>query len=95
MLRQETWSFTNPPGRRDHVSMKILTNISRFVLGLNRDKVRSGIIQIGQLALAKRAVDVLVGRMHDKHDRNTGGDVCEAVLQKTRFGCSRPRSIAK
>jgi len=34
MLRQETWSFTNPPGRRDDVSMKILTNISRFVLGL-------------------------------------------------------------
>ena len=34
MLRQETWSFTNPPVRRDHVSMKILTNISRFLLGL-------------------------------------------------------------
>ena len=34
MLRQETWSFTNPPGRRDDVSMKILANISRFVLGL-------------------------------------------------------------
>jgi putative oxidoreductase len=34
MLRQETWSFTNPPVRRDHLSMKILTNISRFLLGL-------------------------------------------------------------
>ena len=34
MLRQETWSFTNPPVRRDHVSMKILTNVSRFLLGL-------------------------------------------------------------
>jgi hypothetical protein len=34
MLRQETWSFTNPPIRRDHVSMKILTNVSRFLLGL-------------------------------------------------------------
>ena len=34
MLRQETWSFTNPPVRRDHVSMQILTNISRFLLGL-------------------------------------------------------------
>src|SRR6476661_3048711 len=34
MLRQETWSFTNPPVRRDHVSMKILTHISRFLLGL-------------------------------------------------------------
>src|SRR5467141_887364 len=34
MVRQETWSFTNPPIRRDHVSMKILTNISRFLLGL-------------------------------------------------------------
>src|SRR5712671_7638178 len=33
MLRQETWSFTNPPVRRDHVSMKILTHISRFLLG--------------------------------------------------------------
>jgi hypothetical protein len=34
MLRQETWSFTNPPVRRDHVFMKILTHISRFLLGL-------------------------------------------------------------
>src|SRR2546430_5287298 len=34
MLRQETWSFTNPPVRREHVSMKILTNLSRFLLGL-------------------------------------------------------------
>jgi putative oxidoreductase len=34
MLRQETWSFPNPPVRRDHVSMKILTNISQFLLGL-------------------------------------------------------------
>jgi len=34
MLRQETWSFTNLPVRRDHISMKILTNISRFLLGL-------------------------------------------------------------
>jgi putative oxidoreductase len=34
MLRQETRSFTNPPVRRDHVSMQILTNISRFLLGL-------------------------------------------------------------
>jgi len=34
MLRQETWSFTNPQVRRDHVSMKILTFISRFLLGL-------------------------------------------------------------
>jgi putative oxidoreductase len=34
MLRQETWSFTNPPVRRDHVYMKILANISRFLLGL-------------------------------------------------------------
>lgn len=34
MLRQETWSFTNPPVRRDHACMKILTNISRFLLGL-------------------------------------------------------------
>src|SRR5947209_17477796 len=33
MLRQETWSFTNPPGRRDHIGMKILTNVSRFLLG--------------------------------------------------------------
>src|SRR6267142_699204 len=34
MLRQETWSFTNPPVRRDHVSMKILTHISRFLLAV-------------------------------------------------------------
>ena len=34
MLRQETWSFTNPPVRRDCVVMKILTNVSRFLLGL-------------------------------------------------------------
>src|SRR5213080_2707921 len=34
MLRQETWSFPNPLFRRDHVSMKILTHISRFLLGL-------------------------------------------------------------
>ena len=34
MLRQETWSFTNPPVRHDRVSMQILTNISRFLLGL-------------------------------------------------------------
>ena len=33
MLRQKTWSFTNPPVRRDHISMKILTHISRFLLG--------------------------------------------------------------
>jgi putative oxidoreductase len=33
MLRQETWSFTNPPVRRDHVLMKIITHISRFLLG--------------------------------------------------------------
>jgi putative oxidoreductase len=34
MLRQETWSFPKPLVRRDHVSMKILTSISRFLLGL-------------------------------------------------------------
>jgi putative oxidoreductase len=34
MLRQETWSFPNPAVQRDHVAMKILTNISRFLLGL-------------------------------------------------------------
>ena len=34
MLRQETWSFPNAPYRRDDVVMKILTNISRFLLGL-------------------------------------------------------------
>src|SRR6267154_5851274 len=33
MLRQETWSFTNPPVRRDHFSMRILTHVSRFLLG--------------------------------------------------------------
>jgi putative oxidoreductase len=33
MLRQETWSFPNPLDRRDRVPMKILTNISRFLLG--------------------------------------------------------------
>jgi len=34
MLRQETWSFPNPLVRRDHIGMKILNNISRFLLGL-------------------------------------------------------------
>jgi putative oxidoreductase len=34
MLRQETWSFPNAPYRRDHLVMKILTHISRFLLGL-------------------------------------------------------------
>jgi putative oxidoreductase len=34
MLRQETWSFTNPLVRCDYVSVKILTNVSRFLLGL-------------------------------------------------------------
>jgi putative oxidoreductase len=34
MLRQETWSFPNAPYRRDHLTMKILTHISRFLLGL-------------------------------------------------------------
>src|SRR5258705_7522172 len=33
MLRQETLFYTTPPVRRDHVSMKILTHISRFLLG--------------------------------------------------------------
>ena len=33
MLRQETWSFPNAPYRRDHAVMKILTHISRFLLG--------------------------------------------------------------
>src|SRR6266436_2793750 len=33
MLRQETWSFPRPWCRRDHVRMKILTHISRFLLG--------------------------------------------------------------
>jgi hypothetical protein len=34
MLRQETWSFPNAPYQRDHLVMKILTHISRFLLGL-------------------------------------------------------------
>ncbi len=34
MLRQETWSFPNASYRRDHVVMKILAHISRFLLGL-------------------------------------------------------------
>src|SRR5437764_4074593 len=34
MLRQETWSFPRSRCRRHHVSMKILTRISRFLLGL-------------------------------------------------------------
>ena len=34
MLRQETWSFPNASYRRDYVGMKILTHISRFLLGL-------------------------------------------------------------
>src|SRR6267142_3388338 len=34
MLSQETWSFPNAPYRRDHLVMKILTHISRFLLGL-------------------------------------------------------------
>src|SRR6478672_2515784 len=34
MLRQETSSFPNAPYRRDDVVMKILTHISRFLLGL-------------------------------------------------------------
>src|SRR6478752_143842 len=34
MLRQETWSFTNPRVRREDVLMKILTHISRLLLGL-------------------------------------------------------------
>jgi len=34
MLRQETWSFPNAPYQRDHTVMKILTHISRFLLGL-------------------------------------------------------------
>jgi putative oxidoreductase len=33
MLRQETWSFPNPLVRRDHVSMKIVTKVSRVLLG--------------------------------------------------------------
>jgi putative oxidoreductase len=34
MVRQETWSFPNPLVRRDHIGMKILNHISRFLLGL-------------------------------------------------------------
>ena len=34
MLRQETWSFPNAPYRRDRLVMKILTHVSRFLLGL-------------------------------------------------------------
>src|SRR4029078_8883468 len=34
MLRQETWSFPRRTSRTDHIGMKILTNISRFLLGL-------------------------------------------------------------
>src|SRR5438093_3184173 len=33
MLRQETWSFPRSTCRTDHIRMKILTNISRFLLG--------------------------------------------------------------
>src|SRR5438067_9555923 len=33
MLRQETWSFTRSTCRTDHIVMKILTNVSRFLLG--------------------------------------------------------------
>ena len=34
MLRQETWSFPRSTCRTDHIGMKILNNISRFLLGL-------------------------------------------------------------
>ena len=34
MLRQETWSFPRWPCRIEHIGVKILTNISRFLLGL-------------------------------------------------------------
>jgi hypothetical protein len=34
MLSQETWSFPRWTYRRDHIGMKILNNISRFLLGL-------------------------------------------------------------
>ena len=34
MLSEETWSFPRSACRRDHVGMKILTHISRFLLGL-------------------------------------------------------------
>src|ERR1700748_12909 len=33
MLRQETWSFPRSTFRTDHIDMKILTTISRFLLG--------------------------------------------------------------
>ena len=33
MLRQETWSFTRSTRRTDHIGVKILTNVSRFLLG--------------------------------------------------------------
>src|SRR6476660_1172707 len=33
MLRQETWSFPRSTCRTDHIGMKILTNVSRFLLG--------------------------------------------------------------
>ena len=33
MLRQETWSFPRSTCRADHIGMKILTNVSRFLLG--------------------------------------------------------------
>jgi len=33
MLRPETWSFPGSTFRTDHIGMKILTNISRFLLG--------------------------------------------------------------
>jgi putative oxidoreductase len=34
MLRQETWSFPRSTCQRDHIGMKILNSISRFLLGL-------------------------------------------------------------
>src|SRR6476619_7475687 len=33
MLRQETWSFPRATCRTDHIGMKILINVSRFLLG--------------------------------------------------------------
>ena len=33
MLRQETWSFPRAPFAADHIGMKIITNVSRFLLG--------------------------------------------------------------
>ena len=33
MLRQETWSFPRSTCRTDHIDMKILTNVSRSLLG--------------------------------------------------------------